>query len=66
MPDELRAVAAVLAGQSLCRDCVSLKTELPRWTVEDAIQRLGMMVKTSEQVTACAACRKLAIVYTLA
>jgi hypothetical protein len=66
MPDELRAVAAVLTGQSLCRDCVVLKTGLPRWTVEDAIHRLGTMVKTSEHVTACALCRKQSVVYTLA
>jgi hypothetical protein len=65
VPDDLRAVAALLGGQTMCRDCLAQKTDLPRWKVDDAIQRLGAMVKTSEQITQCDSCRKLAVVYTL-
>jgi hypothetical protein len=65
VPDDLRAVAAVLTGQQLCRDCVVLKTDLLRWQVDDAIQRLGTMIVTSSRMEPCGNCRKQALVYRL-
>ena len=66
MPDDLRAIAALLTGQTLCRDCLALKTDLHRWQVDDAIERLGAMVATSPHVEICGSCRKRSVVYTLA
>ena len=65
MPDDLRAISTLLAKQVLCRDCLALKTDLARWQVEDAIERLGGMVNTSEHLSTCSACRKRTVVYTL-
>jgi hypothetical protein len=59
-------IASVLADAALCRDCLSRKTGIPRWRIDEVLLTIMSTLATTRTFGPCASCLKETVTYRLA